>query len=68
MDILVDSDNCWNQVAGEVKQGSSGPVALNARLGWVLSGPVCQQSAAPSITVNHVSAHTLRTHTQHVNP
>ena len=67
MDILVGSDSYWNLVTGEVKRGSSVPAALNTRLGWVLSGPLYQQSAAPSLTVNYVSAHTLRTDTQYVN-
>ena len=67
MDILVGSDSYWNLVTGEVRRESSGPVALNTRLGWVLSGPVDRPSSSPSIAVNYVSTHTLRTDTQYVN-
>ena len=67
MDILVGSDSYWNLVTGEVRRGSSGPVALNTRLGWVLSGPVDRPSSSLSIAVNYVSTHTLRTDTEYVN-
>ena len=67
MDILVGSDSYCYLVTGKVKRGRSDPVALNTKLGWVLSGPVYQQGAASSLTVNYVSAHTLRTDIQHVN-
>ena len=33
----------------------------------MLSGSVYQQSAVPSLTVNYICSHSLRTDTQHVN-
>ena len=67
MDMLVSSDSYWNIVTRQIKRGNFGPVALNTRLRWVLSGAVNQPSSATSLTVNCVSAHTLRTDTQLVD-
>ncbi|CAM1310776.1 Uncharacterised protein g5510 [Pycnogonum litorale] len=39
VDILLGSDFYWNIVTGQVKKGKDGPVAINTKLGWVLSGP-----------------------------
>ena len=66
MDVLIGSDNYWNLVTGEVKRGDMGPVAMNTRLGWVLSGPVNQATVNDIASVNYVNAHTLRTDTQTV--
>ena len=57
VDLLIGSDVYWDVVTGEVVRGPDGPVALNTRLGWVLSGPM-QMSDATS--VNFASSHTLR--------
>ena len=51
MDILVALDSYWNLVTGEVRRGSSGPVFLNTRLEWVLSGLVDRPSSFPSIAL-----------------
>ena len=40
VDMLVSSDFYWQMTTGEVIQGQGGPVAINTKLGWVLSGPV----------------------------
>ena len=40
VDILIGADQYWNIANGEVKRGESGPVAMNTRFGWTLSGPV----------------------------
>ena len=65
MDILVESDSCWNLVTGAVKRGGEGPLALNTRLGWVLPGPVDQSSDVRVSTTNYISSHTLRMDTSH---
>ena len=39
VDVLIGSDYYWDLATGEVRRGESGPVAINTRLGWVLSGP-----------------------------
>ena len=40
IDILIGSDYYWNIIEGETKRGTSGPIAVDSKLGWVLSGPV----------------------------
>jgi len=38
--ILVGADQYWYLVTGGLIRGDSGPTAMHAKLGWVLSGPV----------------------------
>ena len=40
VDMLIGSDLYWQLVTGEIIRGQAGPVAVNTKLGWVLSGPV----------------------------
>lgn len=40
IDILIGSDHYWEVVTGEIVRDASGPVALNSKFGWILSGPV----------------------------
>lgn len=40
VDILIGSDSYWELVTGRVRRGTDGPVAIETRLGWVLSGPI----------------------------
>ena len=37
VDILIGSDQYWNLITSETRRGTSGSVAINTRLGWVLS-------------------------------
>ena len=39
IDILVGSDYYWSIVTGEVMKTEMGLVAVNSKLGWLLSGP-----------------------------
>lgn len=39
VDILIGSDYYWSLVTGEVHRGTTGPIAIHTKLGWVLSGP-----------------------------
>ena len=39
VDMLIGSDYCWQLVTGSIRRGTSGPVAVHTKLGWVLSGP-----------------------------
>ena len=39
VDLLVGSDVYWRLVTGEARCGTSGPVAIATKIGWVLSGP-----------------------------
>lgn len=40
VDILIGSDNYWDLVTGETIRCDGGPVAINTRIGWLLSGPL----------------------------
>ena len=39
-DILLGPDQYWPLLNGELIKSTSGPVALNTHLQWILSGPV----------------------------
>ena len=58
VDLLIGSDQYWNLVTGETRRGSSGPVAISTRLGWVLSGPTA--SSPPEASSACLMTHTLR--------
>ena len=47
IDVLIGSDYYWTIVTGEMKKGESDPVAVNSKLGWLLSGPL-NDSATPT--------------------
>ena len=38
VDVLLGSDFYWDIFSGAVKRGDSGPIALQSKFGWVLSG------------------------------
>ena len=40
IDILIGSNFYWSVVTGEVVKADEGPVAVNSKLGWLLSGPM----------------------------
>ena len=60
IDILVGSDYYWSLVTGRIQRGQSGPVAIETKVGWVLSGPATLVGGQDHPT-------TLVTHTLHVN-
>ena len=59
VDLLLGSDYYWSLVTGRLQREAEGPIAIETRLGWVLSGPVngitCEQSV-----INFVSTHAFR--------
>ena len=59
---MIGSDYYWDLMTGEIRRGESGPVAINTKLGWVLSGPVpsTRQEASHQPTMSLVATHTLR--------
>ena len=59
IDVLIGSDHYWKLVTGGVVRGSSGPTAIQTRVGWVLSGPVEGVPQADA-AVNLISTHTLK--------
>ena len=40
VDMLIGSDSYWSVVTGRIICGADGPVAVETRIGWVLSGPL----------------------------
>ena len=42
IDLLIGLDYYWNFVTGEMKRGEEGPIAINSKLGWLLSGPISE--------------------------
>jgi len=43
IDMLIGSDYYWDIVIGDLKRSGNGPVAVNSKFGWLLSGPVKYQ-------------------------
>ena len=61
VDVLVGSDQYWNLMTGKTRRGASGPVAIDTRLGCLLSGPTSSPTQEqPSSTL---VTHTLRVDT-----
>lgn len=58
VDMLIGSDLYWSLVTGKVRQGSSRPVTIQIRVGWILSGPVYQQEVLVNLTLT--ATHALR--------
>ena len=53
---------------GQIRRGEAGPVTIETKLGWVLSGPVCHQTAFPASLVNLMSCtHVLKVATRTMN-
>ena len=51
VDMLIGSDFYWQLTTGEIIRGQTGPVAINTKLGWVLSGPVTNNEADDTHTL-----------------
>ena len=37
---MIGSDQYWDLVTGDVIKGKEGPITVNSKFGWLLSGPV----------------------------
>ena len=59
--MLVGSDYYWCIIAGRTRWGKSGPVAIETKMGWVLSGPVAQDARTIALTLT--STHTFKVET-----
>ena len=54
-DILIGIDYCWSFVSGECIHVPNGPVAMNTRLVWIVSGPMYDLAEVESTClVTHV--------------
>lgn len=54
IDILIGADYYYDIVMGEIVRGESGPVAVNSKLGWILSGPSNEADSDNSISMSHL--------------
>ena len=60
VDILIGADQYWNIANGEIRRGTRGPVAMNTKFGWTLSGPVENAPRSDTHSVNLTATHVLR--------
>ena len=58
IDILIGSDQYWKLVTGQVIRKGKGPVAVDTKLGWVLSGPISEESYPDSL-INIATTHSM---------
>ena len=58
IDILIGSDQYWKLVTGQVIRKGKGPVAVDTKLGWVLSGPISKESY-PGSLINVATTHSM---------
>ena len=70
VDVLIGSDYYWELATGEVLRGErGGPVAINTKLGWVLSEPApdieSHQASVSLVAAHPITTHTLRVDSQH---
>ena len=60
IDMLLGADIYWQIVTGRTVRGKGGPVAIETRLGWVLSGPTqaapCSARTTTSLFLSAASA------------
>ena len=63
--MLIGADYYWSFMTGNIRRGEQpGPVAVQTKLGWVLSGPVAQATEERECTVNLSSTYVLRIETE----
>ena len=61
VDLLIGADHYWSFFTGGIIRGDpSGPVALETKLGWILSGPASVPIFTESCTVNLSATHVLK--------
>ena len=60
IEMLIGADFFWHIAAGQVLRGEHGPVAMETKLGYVLSGPVSGECTGMSTAVNITSIHILK--------
>ena len=63
--ILIGSNHYGALTTGRIRQGKTGPIAIETKLGRVLSGPVCHHTAFPASLINLISCtHVLKVATR----
>ncbi|CAB4016444.1 Hypothetical predicted protein, partial [Paramuricea clavata] len=63
IDMLIRADFFWHIVSGKVIRGEHGPIAMETKLGYVLSGPVTTPHTSDDIVANFLTTHLLRVDT-----
>ena len=58
IDMLIGCDQYWKLVTGQVVRKGKGPVAVDTNLGWVLSGPISEESYPDSV-INIAITHSM---------
>ena len=56
--VLIVSDQYWKLVTGQVVSKGKGPIAADTKLGWVLSGPISEESY-PDSGINVATTHSM---------
>jgi len=67
IDVLIGSDFYWQLVGSEIRQGKQGPVAINSKLGWLLSGPLNSAEFTNITSCNLILAHEDVSHSPNDN-
>ena len=49
MDVIVGNDYCRELITGDVLKGP-GPIAMNSKFGWLISGPVASDGFTENST------------------
>ncbi|XP_068690987.1 uncharacterized protein [Montipora foliosa] len=52
IDVLIGSDYYWDFVSGDSIKGDQGLTAVNSKFGWLLSGPMSDQSSSSVVSSN----------------
>eukprot|EP00112_Aurelia_sp_Birch-Aquarium-sp1_P024221 Seg755.3 transcript_id=Seg755.3/GoldUCD/mRNA.D3Y31 product="hypothetical protein" protein_id=Seg755.3/GoldUCD/D3Y31 len=52
IDLLIGADYLYNVIIGEVVRGTSGPVAVSSKLGWLITG----QTFSDTLTCSNVTS------------
>ena len=58
VDMLIVADYFWSIVTGVVRRGEEGPVAMEAKLGWVLSC-IISENCSDSVSLVNAAIHCM---------
>ena len=56
IDLLIGSDYYWEFVTNEIIRADKGPVAVNSKFGWLISGPVKGKDIITDLIIEGSSA------------
>ena len=58
VDMLIGADYFWSIVTGVVRRGEEGPVAMETKLGWVLSS-IMSENCYDSVSLVNAATHCM---------